>query len=423
MNSEQQYTILFLDDETNILRSVKRLFVGRKHKLVIVDDGQKALDFMQNNPVHVVVSDVKMPNMSGDVFLEKVAESYPNTHRIVLSGFADSDVILRLVNNGKIHRFIQKPWVNDALLSAVEEGIAKFKLKEDNVSLQSQLEVQNKRLQTLNNTLEERVELRTLQVKTSLKQAKQGAHTIKKVLLNTFTSVNFIDITRGKYVSTMSEKLAAVLKLDAKQTSDISFAGLIHEIGMLPLGDKVYSLAYTKMSPSEQELYLNQAKNAKHMLSSANQLSGINESVFNQFEYINGKGFPEKLSGDEIPLGAQIIAVAREYLRYKTGLYDLQQYNSTVALSKIHNYAGIHYSEEVYDALVKVVENEDLLEKQKNDCLSSSDLKPGMVLSEGIYNDKDILIMPESHVIDEACITKLQKIEQETNTKFDIFIR
>lgn len=423
MASEPQYAILFLDDEANILRSVKRLFAGRKHKLIIVDDGQKALDYMQDHSVQVVISDVRMPGMPGDVFLEKVAASFPDTHRIVLSGYADSDIILRLVNNGRIHRYIQKPWQNDVLLEAVEEGINKFKLKQEHINLQHQLSIQNKRLQTLNSTLEERVELRTIQVKTSLKQARQGVHGIKKLLLNTFTSVSFIDARRGRKVSSLAEKIATELKLDARQISDISFAALIHELGMLPFGEVIYNQPLNSMSQQNRELYFNQAKNAKTILLSVNQIHEINDIVLKQFEYINGKGFPDNLSADEVPLGAQILGISRDFCRYTHGLFDGKKYNETVALNKLHQRVGAQFDEHIYDALAKILACEKSMSNKKNDCLSASELKVGMVLKEGVYNQSDLLIMPEGHIIDEKSIAKLLQLEKDTQEEFDIFVK
>ncbi len=422
MSSEPQYAVLFLDDEANILRSVKRLFAGRNHKLVIVDNGQKALDYMQDNSVQVVISDVRMPGMPGDVFLEKVAEKFPDTHRIVLSGYADSDIILRLVNNGRIHRYIQKPWQNEALIEAVEEGVNKFRLKQEYQNLQHQLSIQNKRLKTLNSTLEERVELRTLQLKTSLKQANQGIHGIKKVLLNTFDNVSFIDPARGRQVSSLAEKVATELKLDVRQISNVSFAALIHELGMLPLGEVIYKQPLSSMSQRSKELYFNQAKNAKSILSSSNQILEIREIVLKQFEYINSKGFPDNLSADEIPLTAHILAISRDFYRYSSGLFDGQKYNATLTLNKLHRYVGVQFSEQVYNALATVISGEKTLSNTKNNCVSATELRVGMILKEGVYNRSDILILPEGHVMDEKSIAKLVQLEQDTQVEFDIFV-
>ena len=134
-------TVLCVDDELDIIHAIKRLLRKQNYNLLFASSGEKALEIMQQNDVHLIISDMRMPAMSGAELLEKVATSYPNSYRILLSGYADMESTVSAINNGKTLKYIQKPWGNDELISSIEEGLEKVRLekvrlKNGNIHLQ-----------------------------------------------------------------------------------------------------------------------------------------------------------------------------------------------------------------------------------------------------------------------------------------------
>ncbi len=100
-NKVPQVTILCVDDEKNILNSMKRLLRKQPCKLLTADSGADALLLLKEHKVHMIISDMRMPNMSGAELLEQVATNYPDTYRILLTGFADMESTVAAVNKGK----------------------------------------------------------------------------------------------------------------------------------------------------------------------------------------------------------------------------------------------------------------------------------------------------------------------------------
>ena len=139
MTAGPTFTVLFVDDETSILRSIKRIFHRTNINMLFATSGQEALELFAENDIAMIVSDMKMPNMTGADLLAKVAELYPDTYRVILTGFADLDSIMKAVNQGGIHRYIQKPWDNQNLLLTIKDGLKYTKLKQENVVLQNKL--------------------------------------------------------------------------------------------------------------------------------------------------------------------------------------------------------------------------------------------------------------------------------------------
>ena len=148
--TDNRYTLLFVDYESNILRSVRRALYKTDVNVLLADSGQSALKILASEPVHVVVSDMKMPQMSGAELLEVVADNYPDTFRVVLSGYADIEATISAVNKGRIHRYLQKPWDNQTLIKTIEDGLERIKLKDENLRLERLIRAQNNKLKKIN---------------------------------------------------------------------------------------------------------------------------------------------------------------------------------------------------------------------------------------------------------------------------------
>ncbi len=104
-------TVLCVDDELDIIHAMKRLLRKRNYNLLFASGGAQALELMQQNDVHLIISDMRMPAMSGAELLERADTSYPNCYRILLTGYVDVVSTVSAVNKGEIHRYLQKLWI------------------------------------------------------------------------------------------------------------------------------------------------------------------------------------------------------------------------------------------------------------------------------------------------------------------------
>jgi diguanylate cyclase (GGDEF)-like protein len=127
-------TLLLLDDEDNVLRSLVRLFRRDGYRLLTASSVREAFDVLASNPVQVIVSDQRMPDMSGTEFLGRVRDMYPDTVRMVLSGYTDLATITDAINRGAIYRFLTKPWNDDELREHIRDA---FRAHERTASTES----------------------------------------------------------------------------------------------------------------------------------------------------------------------------------------------------------------------------------------------------------------------------------------------
>ena len=120
----EKRTVLFVDDEEKVLRSLKRGLLDEPYKTLFASSGKEALEILQRNQVHVIVTDMRMPEMSGLELLRAVKEEYPNVIRMVLSGYTQVSTLLTAINQGEIFRFITKPWkLEEEFKPAVREAV------------------------------------------------------------------------------------------------------------------------------------------------------------------------------------------------------------------------------------------------------------------------------------------------------------
>jgi DNA-binding NtrC family response regulator len=106
----EKRTVLFVDDEEKILTSLKRGLMDEPYDTLFANSGKEALELLQQEEIHVIVTDLHMPEMGGLELLRIVKERYPHIIRLVISAYAEVDVLLDAINKGEILRFITKPW-------------------------------------------------------------------------------------------------------------------------------------------------------------------------------------------------------------------------------------------------------------------------------------------------------------------------
>jgi response regulator RpfG family c-di-GMP phosphodiesterase len=117
-------TLLLVDDEPGVLHALERAFRREGYRILLANSARQALELLSVNDVQVVLSDQRMPHMDGTEFLARARDLYPQTVRMILSGYADLTTIQQAINRGAIYKFLSKPWDDDELRKVVREAFA-----------------------------------------------------------------------------------------------------------------------------------------------------------------------------------------------------------------------------------------------------------------------------------------------------------
>ncbi len=128
-------SILLVDDEPDVLSSIKRALIDEDCEIYLAGSGVEGLGILKRHKVKVIISDEMMPEMTGSDFLSIVKVQYPETIRIILTGQADIKSAMRAINKGEIYRFLTKPWNDIELKLTIMSALEKYNLEAENRNL------------------------------------------------------------------------------------------------------------------------------------------------------------------------------------------------------------------------------------------------------------------------------------------------
>ncbi len=175
MEQQIMYNILYVDDEINNLNSF-RAALRRNYNVFTAESGEEGIDIISKNDIHVVVTDQRMPNMTGVQFLQHLPGDQDNI-RIILTGFSDIESIIEAINTGKVYRYITKPWDKEELKITIDNAVETVILRRNNKKLISELQANNEHL-------EEKVRSRTAEVERQKELIQAAKMQSDSLLLN-----------------------------------------------------------------------------------------------------------------------------------------------------------------------------------------------------------------------------------------------
>jgi len=148
MAKEDKISVLYVDDELNNLISFKAVF-RIKYNVLTAISGEEAIKILKNNTVNIIVTDQRMPQMTGVEFLESILPDYPDPVRILLTGYADMNAVIDAVNKGKIFHYLTKPWNEEELDLTINRAYEVYKQKMDEKEMTHKLSLSNEQLEFL----------------------------------------------------------------------------------------------------------------------------------------------------------------------------------------------------------------------------------------------------------------------------------
>jgi len=143
------YRLLLVDDEPNILASLRRVFQRENYELLFARSGEEALRIMEKQPAELIMTDFMMPGMNGSELLREVRERWPQTIRIMLTGHANTDAVMGSIKDGAVYRFILKPWNDDDIRLTIALALEQYELIQRTRALEQQTKKQSRDLETI----------------------------------------------------------------------------------------------------------------------------------------------------------------------------------------------------------------------------------------------------------------------------------
>lgn len=422
--------LLLVDDEPNILTSLRRLLRGEGYEIRTAEGGQIGLELLEQEPADVIISDMRMPGMTGAEFFKQVRERWPDTVRVLLTGFADMSSAVSAINEGGIYSYLDKPWDDAHLLQVVRAALAHKRLIDERNQLLALTAKQNQELSFLNEGLEDAVRARTAE----LKQASAFLELSNKKLKDSFLTTlrvfsNLIELRQknlgghGKRVADLSRKIALRLGLKEQEVNDITVAGLLHDIGKIGWPDEVISKPASVFSPEERRLAMRHPVIAEAALMELENMRNAAKLIRHHHERFDGTGYPDGLAGLLIPLGSRILAVANDYDGLQLGSITQRRRSPSEAATMIREGRGNRYDPSIVDLFASIVDVSLIQEPVEQVLHINLDkLTTGMKLAEDLISHDGVMLLSKGYVLDSTLVAQLRSYEQSAGHKLEITV-
>ncbi len=320
-----QYKILFVDDETANLRLLERLF-RNSYGVLTASSGDEAVHLLETHDVALIISDQRMPGMTGIEFLKRASDLRPQTVRIMLTGYTDAEALVEAINSGIVYKYVTKPWINDDLHATVKRALQHY----ETMKAQRQLQLQNERLQSKIRAMRdsfvgvigEMLDLKDPQARNHAQRTRDYAFQIGKTL-----------------------------KLGPADLEQLSLEAFLHEAADFRIPSHIL---FKEAAPTalEQQIIEQSFQLGLAMLETVPEFENVVSVLKFSHENYDGSGFPYGFSHDQIPLHAQIIAVASEYDVLTLPRHTQRRMSHHEAVGRLRSLAGTRFSPKVVDALI-----------------------------------------------------------------------
>ncbi len=280
-NNDKKHTILAVDDEQNNLSLIKRT-LRNNYNILLASSGEEALQVVKERgkDISLIVSDQKMPFMEGTEFFKKISDTYPHIIKILLTGHSNIDILVEAINECHLFQYILKPFEPEQLCMIVETGIKKYELSASKTQILRDLsELFYKTIKSIAQALD-------------AKDKYTHGHSLR--------------------VTLYSLALAKTLNLPDDLLEEIETTGLLHDIGKIAIPEKIL-LKPGKLTDEEYKIIKSHPELGEKLVNGIEKLKLISSWLKSHHERYDGKGYPEGLAGEQIPISSRIIAIADTY--------------------------------------------------------------------------------------------------------------
>ncbi len=426
----QTGSLLFVDDEPNILSSLRRLFRPLGYTVFTAHSGAEGLEILETESVDLVVSDMRMPEMDGARLLAEVAERWPQVVRFLLTGYADMQSTITAINKGHIYGYFSKPWEDNEIKLAVRHALEAKRLEEERQRLEALTRRQNEELKELNATLEQKVAARTEELRQSnlflelaYAQLEEAYYAAIPIFANLIELREGPKGGHGKRVGLLAREIALRMGSDEATVRDVYFAGLLHDVGKIAYPDELLQLPVARATEKQRKIIEKHPTTGQAILMGLGRLENTALYIRQHHERYDGKGYPDHLAGEAIAQGARIVKLANDYDGLRAGKLLGRTLTVPDAREFIVSRSGTAYDPEVVEAFVAVLEaraegHGEVRERH----LSTVELRPGMLLSRDLLSNDGILLLTKGYQLTEILIDRIQAFENESEGRFIVYV-
>jgi len=338
--------LLIVDDEPNVLSSLKRQLRHEDYTIYSANSGKVGLDLLKGHDIGVVVSDHMMPEMDGVTFLEHVKQQKPHVVRMLLTAYASLDNAIAAINRSQIFEYLKKPWSSEALKGAIARAFEHYNLIMENKRLQKLVQKQNEELRLINTNLEGLVDERTSQLKEAVKEG----------IVMLAMAAEAKDDDTGDHINRIQALTRDICKgigMSAKESKQISFASIMHDVGKIHIPDNILRKPGA-LTDEEWTVMQTHCIAGEKILGNKPFYRMAREIARSHHERWDGNGYPDRLKGKDIPLAARIVTIADIFDALTHKRPYKQAWPVDKALAEMKSLSGKVFDPEILNVFLKI---------------------------------------------------------------------
>jgi response regulator RpfG family c-di-GMP phosphodiesterase len=397
--------ILIVDDEPLVLMALRETLESAGFAVDACSSPTEGLKKIREHEFPTVISDQRMPEMTGLEFLQEVRRFSPQTARILITGVLRLNTVVDAINQGEIFRFLAKPWLREELIATAENAYQHYLLQRRNTNLQSELQEVNQALHNTNQELERQLHKLNRahqdldQEHFTLSQNFDRSLKAWSKMLEAYLPLLAEETRRAV---TLCDRIVEIAEMNPKEARILKVSAWLKNIGYLHVHRDIivkYREDPDSLTETELHAYRQAPIHGESLAYFVDELKEVGRTIRAQYERIDGQGYPDELAGDLIAPPARLLAIVAFFVE------------STVSrartLEKIVNESGKAFCPDAVRLFLKAAEPQDWPTGVREVLIS--ELSPGMRLARNLLSPSGILLVPESTVLDEHAIRRLNK--------------
>ena len=327
----RRHQVLVVDDEIANVRLLNRV-LGGDHDVFMALSGTEALQILKDEPISLIVTDQRMPGMTGVQLLEESLSIRPDAMKILLTGYTDVQALIDAINAGHIYKYVPKPWDADELKLTVRRALETFELKENNDILLHDLKYALAQLEELSTGA-----IRALADALDAKCDYTAGHSVR--------------------VSRFAVLIGKAIGLPEDDLKDLELAGILHDIGKIGVPESILWKP-AKLTDEEKDIMSKHPVKSAQIIGELRGLARTRDYVLHHHEYMDGTGYPDQLKGEEIPIGARIILVSDAYDAMTTDRPYRNSIGHHAAIEELRSRKGTQFDPIIVDTLIALMGEE-----------------------------------------------------------------